>query len=172
MPKAVIDATRKTTNSTAALAPSSETKSATTAPGANGARKKPPVSISPVPKTAAATSHQIHASTLLNLSSVQPRPGEVVGVEGPQVLQALADADQLDRDPQLAGDRQGDPALGRPVELDQHDAVDRDRLGEELGLAQPVLAGRRVDSEQRLMRGVGHLLGDHATDLGQLGHQL
>ena len=47
--------------------------------------------------------------------------------------------------PELAGDRQRDAALRGAVELRQHDAVDRHRLGEQLGLAQAVLAGRRVD---------------------------
>ena len=45
-------------------------------------------------------------------------------------------------------------------------------LGEELGLAQAVLAGRRVDREQRLVRRVGQLLVDHAADLRELGHQV
>src|SRR6478609_4318450 len=73
------------------------------------------------------------------------RAREVVGVERAQVLERLADADELDRDAELAGDGQGDPALGGAVELGEDDPVDRDRLGEQLGLAQAVLAGRGVD---------------------------
>ena len=67
--------------------------------------------------------------------------------------------------PELAGDRQRDAALRGAVELRQHDAVDRHRLGEELGLAQAVLAGRRVDGQQRLVRRALDLLGDDAADL-------
>ena len=74
--------------------------------------------------------------------------------------------------PELVGDRQRDAALGGPVELGQDDAVDVDRLPEQLRLAQAVLARRGVDGHQRLVRRVGHLLGDHAPDLGQLLHQV
>ena len=100
------------------------------------------------------------------------RAGEIVSVERAQILQRLADPDQLDRDAQLARDRQRDAALGRAVELGQDDPVDRHRLGEELGLADAVLARRGVDRQQRLVRRVGHLLADHAADLGELVHQV
>ena len=65
-------------------------------------------------------------------SSGQQRAREVVGVERAQVLELLADADQLDRDAELVGDRQRDAALGRAVELGQDDAGDADRLAEQL----------------------------------------
>jgi len=52
--------------------------------------------------------------TLSTLADVQKRPGEVVGIEGPQVLQRLPDADELHRDAQLAGDRKRDAALAVP----------------------------------------------------------
>ena len=51
----------------------------------------------------------------------QQRAGEVVGVERAQVLELLADADQLDRDAELVGDRQRDAALGGAVELGEDD---------------------------------------------------
>ena len=73
---------------------------------------------------------------------------------------------------ELVGDRERDPALGRAVELGQHDPRDVDGLAEQLGLAHAVLAGRGVDGHQRLVRRVGHLLGDHAPDLRELLHQV
>ena len=59
---------------------------------------------------------------------------EVVGVEGPQVLEALADPDQLHGQLKLFGNRKRDAALGGAVELRQHDAGHVDGLAEELGL--------------------------------------
>ena len=43
---------------------------------------------------------------------------------------------------------------------------------EQLRLAQPVLAGGRIDGQQRLVRRALELAGDHAPHLGQLGHQV
>ena len=71
---------------------------------------------------------------------------------GPQVVEPFADADELHRQPELVRDRDGDAALRRAVELRQRDAGDADRLGEEPRLLHPVLPGRRVDDEQRLVR--------------------
>ena len=64
------------------------------------------------------------------------------------------------------------PPLAVPSSLVRTMPGDVDRLAEQLGLADAVLAGRGVDGHQRLVRRVGHLLGDHAADLGQLGHQV
>ena len=64
------------------------------------------------------------------------------------------------------------PAARGAVELRQHDAADVGRLREQLRLAQAVLAGRRVDRQQRLVRRALELARDHAADLRQLGHQV
>src|SRR5690349_15879080 len=45
------------------------------------------------------------------------RPGELLGIERPQVLERLADPDQLHGDAQLGGDREGHPTPRAPVEL-------------------------------------------------------
>src|ERR1700761_2206265 len=79
----------------------------------------------------------------VSLGGGHERPGEVPGVERTQILELLADADQLDRDAELGRDRQRDPALGGAVELGEHDPGDVDRLRERLGLAQAVLPGGR-----------------------------
>ncbi len=52
----------------------------------------------------------------------EERSGEVLGDERPQVLERLADADQLDRQAQLVRDGDRDAALGGAVELRQRDA--------------------------------------------------
>ena len=80
------------------------------------------------------------------------RPGEVARVERAEIVQPFSDADELHREAELVGDRDRDPALRRAVELRQGDAGDTDRLREEPRLLQPVLPGRRVDDEQRLVR--------------------
>src|SRR5687768_18534434 len=45
--------------------------------------------------------------------------GEVIRVERPQVVEALADPDQLDGDPELGGDRQRDAALRGAVRSEE-----------------------------------------------------
>src|SRR5271166_3175103 len=90
-------------------------------------------------------------------------------IEWRQVVRPLAEADQLDGNAQLTLYGDDDPALGRPVQLGQHDAGDVDHLGEHPGLAEPVLPGGRVEHEQYLIdRG---LLLYHALDLAELVHQ-
>src|SRR3954465_14061209 len=84
----------------------------------------------------------------------EQRAGEVVGVERPQILELLADADQLDGDAQLIGDGQRDAALGGAVELGEDDAGDPDSLAEQLRLPDAVLTRRGVDGHQRLVRRV------------------
>ena len=56
------------------------------------------------------------------------RAREVLGVERAQILDRLADADQLHRQLELARDRQRDPAARGAVELRQHDAGDLARV--------------------------------------------
>src|SRR5215210_4764528 len=106
-----------------------------------------------------------------SLARLDERGGEVVGIERAQVLERLADADQLHRDAELGGDRQRDAALRRAVELREHDAVDRHGLREHLRLAQAVLPCRGVDGQEGLVRRLWELLGDHAPYLRELGHQ-
>src|SRR6478736_127708 len=65
--------------------------------------------------------------------------------------------------------RGDDAALGRAVQLGQHDAGDVDHLGEHPSLAKPVLPGGRVEHQQHLVD--RRLLLDHALDLAELIHQ-
>ena len=80
----------------------------------------------------------------------EERLHEGVGVEGEEVAGLLADADEADRDLEGVLDGEDDPALGRRVELGQDDPGEPDRLVERLRLGEAVLAGRRVEHEQRL----------------------
>ena len=82
------------------------TSAATSAPTPNGARKKLVVSSSPTPNAQAAMIQRTGALMLRAYRagartpcSAEQRAREVVGVERPQVLQLLADPDQLDRHP-------------------------------------------------------------------------
>src|SRR5208282_1236172 len=83
-------------------------------------------------------------------SSAEDGVHEGVRVERGQVVWSLAEADQLDGNAQLTLYGDDDPALGRPVQLGQHDAGDVDHLGEHPGLAEPVLSGGGVEHEQHL----------------------
>src|SRR5689334_22906826 len=100
------------------------------------------------------------------------RPGEILSVERPQIVERLPYADQLDRQAELVRDRDRDAALRAAVELRQRNAGHADRLAEETRLLQAVLPGRRVDDEQRLMRGALQLPLDHAADLRELLHEV
>src|ERR1700691_4060953 len=199
------DASRKTATASGTPTPARLTSAATSAPTANGARKNPPVCISPTPSTQPAPSQMIQASICSiiaprGVAAVARSPGriamrprrartrtrgglpkprcradvlrrltlrlhecarEVLRIERAQILQRLADPDQLDGQGELARDRQGDPAAGRAVELGQHDAADLYRLGEHPRLAQAVLPASSVDGEQRLVRRALQLTRDH-----------
>src|SRR6188472_556323 len=96
----------------------------------------------------------------------------VVRVERMEVVDSLPHADELHRDAQLVGDRDGDAALRRAVELRQRDARNLRGLGEEPRLLEPVLPGGRIDDEQRLVRSTLEPSGDHASHLGELVHEV
>ena len=66
-------------------------------------------------------------------SGLEQGVDELVGVEGDQVADRLAEADELDGDAELGLDGEHDAALGRAVELGQHDAGDVGGLAELAG---------------------------------------
>src|SRR5262249_30064914 len=134
------DTTRKAAHSMVAPAPVAERSAATKAPTAKGARNRPIEAISPIARITAAISQSTQGSMSLDpmLSEGlrgQQRSGKVVRVERPQILELLADSDQLDGNAELVGDGQRDAALGRAVELGEDDSGDPDGLAEELRLA-------------------------------------
>src|ERR1044072_5110594 len=91
--------------------PASATTADKTAANAIGPRKKPRVRISPTASTPAAIIQITHSSIEVPIVReravagrrdpwplrLEDRSGEVVGVEGPQILDPLADPDQLHR---------------------------------------------------------------------------
>ena len=80
------------------------------------------------------------------------RAREALRIEGLQILDLLADADQLDRDAELLIDGDHDAALGGAIELRQDQPGEPHRLVEHLGLLESVLAGGRLDDHEAFMR--------------------
>ena len=90
---------------------------------------------------------------------------ELLGVEGLEVVQLLAEADVVHRQAQLIADGDGDAALGGAVQLGEYDALDVGHFLEEHGLLQAVLPGGGVDDQQGLDLGLGILAFGHADIL-------
>ena len=66
--------------------------------------------------------------------------GEGARVEFAEILGLFADADEADRQPELARDGDHDAALGGAVELGEHEAGDAHRFVELRGLRERVLS--------------------------------
>ena len=94
---------------------------------------------------------------------------EHVRREAREVADALALADELDRQARLLLHGDDEPALGRAVELGEHEAGHSAVLDECLGLREAVLAGRRVEHQEHFAD--RRLLLDDPLDLAQLVHQ-
>ena len=86
-------------------------------------------------------------------------------MEDLQRVGLLAGAEELDRDAGDGGDRQRRTAAGIAVDLGQDQAGDGHGGHERLGDGDGLLAGHRVDHEQRLDRP------DGGVDGRDLGHQ-
>src|SRR5262245_10743093 len=97
-------------------------------------------------------------------SSFEERFDVGVRVEYLQVVELLADADELHRQPELLLDGEDRPALGRAVKLGQDDASTLNRLLELLCLRDRVLAAGRVEDQYHLVGRAGNLLTDDAVD--------
>src|SRR5262245_221727 len=102
---------------------------------------------------------------------LEQRVDEVRRLERDEVGCRLAEADQLHRDAELRLDGENDPALGRAVELGEHDTRDVDHLGELLRLGEPVLARGGIEDEQHLLERAGCAV-DDALELLELVHQV
>src|SRR5438552_4692907 len=100
------------------------------------------------------------------------RPGEFACGKRFEVVDLLADADEIDRQSVLGGDRHQNTAARRAVQLGHHQAVDAGDVAEDLDLAQRILAGGGVDRLQHGVRGLRIELAQHADDLFQFRHQL
>ena len=100
-----------------------------------------------------------------DVAHAQDPAGQAVGVEDLQGVGLLAGPQELDRQAGHGADRQGGPAAGVAVDLGQDQAGERHGRGERLGHGDGLLAGHRVDDEQRLDRLDGRIEG------GDLGHE-
>src|SRR6188768_800413 len=72
--------------------------------------------------------------------------------ERSQVVDALPDPDELERDGMLLCYSRHDAALGAPVELGDDQAGEPDRRIERLDLGEAVLPGVRIQHEEYLVR--------------------
>src|SRR3954471_4269811 len=106
-----------------------------------------------------------------SLPSTEKRLDELVRIERLQVRDLLTDPDIADGDLQLVADPDDDAALRRAVELGEDESGDAQRLVELSRLRDRVLARRRVDDEQDLVRRAGMCLLERALDPLELVHQ-
>ena len=98
--------------------------------------------------------------------------GKGVGIEGLQVVQSLAHADEFDGQLQFVFDGKHHAAPGGAVQLGQHDAGQFRHLHEFPRLIDRILPGGGVQHQQDFPVRVGQFLIHHAVDLGQLVHQV
>ena len=78
----------------------------------------------------------------------------------------------MDRQAEPVGQCHQHPALGSAVEFGHHEAGHIGQLQKRLDLAQRVLAGRRIQHQQGVVRRLGVFLADDADDLRQFLHQI
>jgi hypothetical protein len=105
-------------------------------------------------------------------SRASSAPGANRRVERAQVLDRLAVPISFTGMPSSSAIASVMPPLAVPSSLVRTTPSTSAASEKTLRLAQPVLARSCVDRDQRLVRGVGHLLGDHPPHLGQLVHQV
>ena len=97
--------------------------------------------------------------------------GEILGREGREIVDALADADEMHRQREFPRDGHENAAARGAVELGHGEAGDARDFVEYLDLRERVLPDGRVEHEQhRVRRGRVELL-HHAHDLFELLHQ-
>ena len=91
---------------------------------------------------------------------LKQRLRELFGVEGLQIVQLLAEADEFDGQPEFLLDRHHHAAFARAVELGHDEAGERDGFVEFARLVQRIHAGAAVEYEQDFVRRTGQLLID------------
>ena len=89
-----------------------------------------------------------------------------------QVVGLLPDADESDGHLERILDGEDDTSLGGRVELGQDDPREPDRLVEGLRLGEAVLAGGRVEHEERLRCRAREPLVDDPANLRELVHEV
>ena len=107
-------------------------------------------------------------------ANLQPhhRPREIARGERRQIVDALADADEMHRQAELGGDRHQDAAARGAVELGHDQSGDARDLAENLDLAERVLPDGRVEHQQHRVRRGRLDLAHDAHHFFQFAHQL
>ena len=90
-------------------------------------------------------------------------------VERLEIVDALAEANKLHGHAQLLRDSDADAALGRAVELREHDAGEIRRVEKLLGLNETVLTGRGIEHHERFNVGLRQLAADDALPVKYVG---
>ena len=104
--------------------------------------------------------------------SQKQRLDKGIGVKRLKVVQGFADADEFDGQIHRLADGDDNASFRGAVELGQDHAGAADALGEDLGLADRVLAVGGVDDQQDFVGRTGDQPLDHVADLFQLAHQV
>src|SRR5215211_2620377 len=81
---------------------------------------------------------------------IQEGINEDLRVKRCKIICTFAEADELDRNTQLALHLDHDAAFGRAVQFGEHDAGHIDHLGKDPSLGEPVLPGRGIQHEEHL----------------------
>ena len=89
-----------------------------------------------------------------------------------KIFNGFADSDEMDRKPIFRGDRDQYAAARGSVELGHHKAGHACLRAENIHLIQSVLARRRIEGQENVVRGGRILLLQDAQNLDKLGHQL
>ncbi len=95
-----------------------------------------------------------------------------VGDQNGHVVRLFAEAHKLDGQLKGFGDGHHDATPGGAIEFCEDDAGAASSLRESPCLRKGILACGCVDHEEDLMRSFGNQLGDHASNLAQLLHQV
>src|SRR3989475_9194755 len=102
--------------------------------------------------------------------SVEERIHKRLRVKGHQVLYLFSNADETNGQAKLAHDGDDDAALGRAVELGEHDAGDADGRGKLARLGEVGLTGGSVHYQQHVLWRGGNEFCSDAPFLAPVGH--
>src|SRR5258707_9600021 len=110
---------------------------------------------------------------VLSISAFNPRNrlGKIPRGEGCEIVDALADADEVYRQFMLFGQRHQDAAPRGAVELCHDEACNTSRTMKRLDLRQRILSYRGIEHQQYRVRRGGIDLPDDANDFFELAHQ-
>src|SRR5205807_4939779 len=104
------------------------------------------------PETCRASGGEATIGSHMAAISVEKTIHVLLRIEDHQIVQLLAAARVANRKPKFFRDRDGDSAFRRSIKLRQNDSRYARNLQKLSRLFQPVLAGHRIDNQQRLVR--------------------